>query len=601
MKPTIDNLQGTFKLSWESYEESRTKSDLIHAMFSGKQYSQCTLDELEEAGRPAETFNVIRLFTRQLMGYYSSMYNTVEVHPVQKNDVITAELLNDVIRYVDRRSHVIAINERLRLDCLLSGLMVHETKAVQKKNPETREVMEDEFGRVIYDIKKTSIPSREILLDPMSTEVDYSDARYIHRYRWMTKEDATEMFSKQKIDSLSAFDANIAGEVVDAQVPFQNEFGEYENYLVVHTVMNDKKKKWSVYWSGSTILSKKSIKQGTVNFPYQVVKLQDTYTPEYYGIFEDVYQSQNAINQAILQIQLLTNSNKVIVRTGAVKEEDWDEFKAAIIRVNAILELDNPEDITILNMSGEVVQQYTIIDRAFNRIQRVLGINDSFLGMAYASDSGRKVKIQQQSSLMALRYLDVKFDLMYKLIGEDTIRLVRQYFTAARIMRVSDEDINERWIAMNQPILHPETGQPFYDEVIDPDTGEFQKDEYGNYLLAPLNDPNTDIGFTEVDLELISVVYNDHDEKNQLLLETMIGGPLGNALMAVNPQGYMRAGGLIIRGMKSRHSEELRGIFESTAQMMAPQQPNSVPTDVPVAGQPKSPTLKLPQNTNEGY
>ena len=600
MKVNIDNLQGTFKLSWDSFRESREKAEMIRNMFHGRQYDQCTLQELEDAGRPAEIFNVIRLFTRQLTGYYSTVYNTVEVKPVQYEDITTAELLNDVMRHIDRKNYVINVNETLRLECMLSGLMVHETKAVPRKN-DRGEIVTDDFGRTVYDITKKPVPSREILLDPMSTDEDGEDARFIHRYRWITKEDATEMFSKYKIDGLEAFSSNIAGEVIDEKVPFQNQFGDYENYLIVHTVMKDKKKKWSVWWSGDTILSKKEIKQDIVNFPYQVVKLQDTYEPSYYGIFEDVYESQNAINQAILQIQLLANSNKVIVRTGAVKEEDWEDFKKAIIRVNAVLEIDNPEDITILNMSGEIVQQYTIIDRAFNRIQQVLGVNDSFLGMAYASDSGRKVKLQQNATLMALRYLDVKFDLMYKLIGNDTIKLVKQYYTANQVLRIADESIGERWVEINKPLVDPVNQQPFYDEVIDPETGEPEKDKYGNYLLAPLNDPKTDIGFTQVDLELVTVAYNDQDEKNQLMLETMINGPLGNALMATNPRGYIQAGGLIIKGLKSRYSDDLRRIFEETAQMMAPQQPNSSPADVPGVGSPpKSQTLKLPQNTNEG-
>jgi len=601
MKPTIDNLQGTFKLSWDSFRESREKSELIHNMFHGKQYDQCTLDELEEAGRPAEIFNIIRLFTRQLMGYYSTVYNTVEVKPVQYEDIVTADLLNDVIRHVDRKNYVINVNESLRLDCILSGLMVHETKAVPRTDNNGK-VATDDYGRTIYDIVKKPVPSREILLDPMSVDEDSADARYIHRYRWMTKEDAEEMFSKRKIDTLDAFSTNIAGEVVGESVPFQNQFGDYENYLVVHTIMKDKNKRWSIYWSGDKILSKKKINQDLTNFPYQVVKLQDVYGPEYYGIFEDVYQSQNAINQALLQIQLLTNSNKVIVRTGAIKEEDWEGFKKAIIRVNAVLEIDNPEDITILNMNGEIVQQYTIIDRAFDRIQKVLGINDSFLGMAYASDSGRKVKLQQGATLMALRYLDVKFDLMYKLIGHDTINLIKQYYTANQILRIADESVGEKWVEINRPIQDPRNGQPIFDQVVDPETGELAKDKYGNYLLVPLNEPETDISFTDVDLELVSVAYNDQDEKSQLMLETMINGPLGQALMATNPRGYIQAGGLIIKGLKSRYSDDLRRIFEETAQMMAPQQPNTVPE--PQRGQaqaPKSAQLKLPQNTNEGY
>ena len=599
MKPTIDNLKGTFQLSYDTYLESRLQAEMIQDMFEGDQYCSDILQELEEAGRPAEIFNVIRMFTRQLMGYYSTVYNTVRVNPVQYNDINTAALLNDIIKNVDRVSHTTAINEQLRLDCILSGLMVHFIEAIPKKATDG-EIITDEFGRTIYEVKKIPVHSREILLDPMSTEIDYSDGRFIHRYRWLTKEAAIDMFSKYKIDKLDANNEAIASAFFDPMIEWQNQYKDYDNYLIVHTIMREKDKTWSIYWSGDEILSKKEISYREVKNPYQVVKLQDTYKPKYYGIFKDVYQAQNAINQAILQIQLMVNSNKVIVRKGAIADEDWEGFKKAIIRVNAVLELDNPEDVSILNMSGDIAQQYLIIDKAFDRIQRVLGINDSFLGIAYASDSGRKVKLQQNATMMALRYMDVKFDLMFKLIGMDTVNLVKQFYTANQVLRITDESTGDRWVEINKPLIDPETNAPVLYPETDPATGDMAQDEFGNYIVTPLKDPDTDIEFTEVDIDLVSVAYNDDDEKNQLMLETMLNGPIGNMLAQANPAGYLKAGALVVRGMKSKYSDDIQNILAQTSEMLSPQQQQQLGQGGQFPSQPKSQGLKLPQNTNEG-
>ena len=601
MKPTIDNLKGAFTLGYDAYLKSRLRSDEVHKMFHNQQWSDNELYALQDGGRPCETFNVIRMFTRQLMGYYSTVSNTIRVNPSRLSSVATAALLNDTIAYIDYKNNTPAENERLRLNCFLSGLMVNYLEPRPRKDRDGN-VVTDEFGRVVYDIKKTVIHPREIILDPMSTEEDYSDARFIHRYKWMPEEAVKDMFPGIRLSKLDANSESIASAVFENHVPFQNIYKDFDNYLIVHSIIKDGKKNWSVYWSGDVIIKKTEITHSFVKFPYQVVKLQDTEKPEYYGIFEDVIESQKAINQALTQIQLLTNSNKIAVRKGAIKEEEWDDFKKTIVRVNAIFELDDIEqDIKILNMSGDIAQQYLIIDKALDRIQRVLGVNDSFLGMAFASDSGRKVKLQQNATMMALRYLDVKFNLMFKLIGQDEVNLVKQYYRASQLLRITDENVGERWIAINQPLIHPETNAPVYHEEIDPETGDFAKDEFGNYLLTPLNHPDTDLQFADTDIELITVAYNDDDEKSQLMIEEILSGEMGLELRRYNPAAFLAMSGKLIGEMKFRHSKVVQRAFEETAALITPQQPGGAPLDTPqMGGGHGSATLKLPTNTNEG-
>lgn len=601
MIPTPDNLKGTFQLAYDTYLDSRNKADKVYAMFHNDQWEDETVQELRDAGRPVETFNIIRMFTRQLMGYYSTVSNTVEVRPTRADSTVVASVLNDAISYVDRQNNTIAINEKLRLSCLLSGLMVSYLTPVARVDRDGNEAL-DEFGRNIYDINKEVIHPREILLDPNSVEEDYSDAKFIHRYRWLSEEDVKEMFKGFDISKLVENSESVASTQIDMRVPFQNQYRYFNSYLIVHTIMVDGNDTYSVYWSGDEIISKKKITHNLVKFPYQVVKLQDTYEPKYYGIFEDVVESQIAINQALTQIQLMTNSNKVIVRKGAVDEDDWVDFKKAIVRVNAVLELDNPEDVKILNMNGEIGQQYLVIDKALDRIQRVLGVNDSFLGMAYASDSGRKVKLQQNATMMALRYLDVKFNLMFKLIGTDEVHLIQQYYRAHQLMRITDNDVGIIWAEINKPLVNPLTGTYEYHAEIDPDTGDYLKDSYGNYILTPLNDPDTDIQFADVDIDLVTVAYNDDDEKSQLMVENILSGNMGLELRKYNPAGFLKISGKLVGNMKFKYSNEVQKIFEQTAALVAPQIPGGPPLDAQQLGGQgsNSQSLKLPTNTNEG-
>jgi len=607
MKVTIENLKDTFQIGYDTYLESRKEANLVEDLYHNRQYNSDQLQILANRGQPAETFNIIKLFSRQLVGYYSTIINTVKVNPVQVSDIDTASVLNDVTNYVINANSFESEGDMIKLDGFLSGLMCsyHDVVKTGKK---------DQFGRELYRITMEHVSSSELVLDPMSTRDDYKDAKYIHRFKWLSTETIRKNFGKAAIEKLDSYYNFLDIEEADFEFKygeqFQGKYKEHDNYLVVHSIMEDDKgDTWSVYWSGDTILTKDKITYKEVKFPYRVVKMTNSNKAEYYGVFREVVESQNAINQAIIQIQLMTNSNKAFVQDGAV--EDLAEFTKAFNRVNGVIPVNTLAGIKIENLSGDIQQQYIIIDKAFDRIQRILGINDSFLGMAYASDSGRKVKLQQNASMVALRYITKKLELFYKMIGWDIVNLIKQYYTANQVLRIADESVGQRWIELNKPIMlpNPATGQMevVFDEDIDPASGEPREDENGNIILVPLNDSRTDISFTEVDIEISTNAYNDEDEKNQLMLETMLSGNIGNALMTVNPAGYMKAASLSVKSVKSKHSQDIAQILEQTAQMLQPQPQMQdqlgmagSPGGGPSSQQPMSQELKLPQNTNEG-
>jgi hypothetical protein len=570
MTITIENLRDTFQIGYNAYLESRKEANLCEDYYHNRQYTTDQLSVLADRGQPKETFNIIKLFSRQLIGYYSTLVNTIKVNPIQYSDIDTASLLNDVANEVLRDNSFSNEADAIKLDGFLSGLLCSYIDVIDSGDT-------DKFGRKIYNITLERVPSSEIVLDPMSIRADSQDARFIHRHKWFSEEGVIEAFGKGSLDKLQDYRNTLNAEEADFEFKYGMQFmGQYrlhKNYLIVHSIMKDDDgDSWSVYWSDFTILDKKKITYKDVKFPYRVVKVSDSNKSEYYGIFRDVMESQNAINQAIIQIQQMANSNKAFVEDGAV--ENLADFTKAFNRVNSVIPVTNLAGIKIDSLSGDIQQQYLLIDKAFNRIQRILGINDSFLGMAYASDSGRKVQLQQNASMVALRYLTTKLELYYKMVGWDVVNLIKQYYTANQILRISDELVGQRWVELNKPIMMPDSKgqpQPVMDESIDPASGEPNKDPLGNIIMVPLNDSRTDISFSKVDLEITTAAYDDSDEQNDKMLNGVLNGNLGNALMTVNPAGYMKLASLSIKSLKSRYSSNIADILDQTSQMLTPQ------------------------------
>lgn len=574
MKVDIETLKDSFKIGYEAFEESREDAKKVMDYYHNRQYTDEQLCILSNRGQPAETFNVIKLFTRMLLGYYSTVVNTVRVTPTKESSIITASILGDFVDYTFRNNNFNAEGDKIKFDAIMSGLMCSYLDV--KESGE-----KDEFGRPIYKIVTHHVPSLEVVLDPMSTLEDYSDARFIHRFKWVSKEAAIKQFGKAKVDKLDAYENFLNVEEAEFGFQFGHEFqGRYkvfDNYLIVHSIIEDDSERvWSVFWSGEEILDKKELTYKEVKFPYRIHKVHPSNKTEYYGIFREIVATQDAINQALIKIQLMINTQKAFIQDGAV--ENMANFVDQFNRVNAVIPVKDLSGIRIENLTREVLDQYTVIDKALDRVQRVLSINDSFLGMAYASDSGAKVKLQQNASAIALRYLTSKVEQFYRLLGWDIVNLIKQYYTAHQVIRVADEYEGNKWLEINKPAMiptgqvDPQTGQPqmrpVFMEVTDPASGSPILDEDGNYIMAPIPTRDTEIAFTEAEVDVASIAYNDEDEKSQVVLDQFINGPLGNMLSQVDPVGYFTAGSLAVRNTKTKYSLELSNILTAAAQKL---------------------------------
>jgi len=140
-------------------------------------------------------------------------------------------------------------------------------------------------------------------------------------------------------------------------------------------------------------------------------------------------------------------------------------------------------------------------------------------------------------------------------------------------------------------------------EVIDPANGEMMEDNEGNILLAPIAEDGTDFEFSNFDIKIESSSYNDEDEKGQLMLESVMSGQIGQMLANVNPAGFFKVSSLAMKTMGTKYSPQISAILEQTAQQLsdpqAEQQASEMAQGKQSQQQPKSRSMKLPQNTNE--
>lgn len=575
MKINIETLQDTFKFGYEQFEDSRAESNLVMDLYHNRQYTPEQLNVLTRRGQPAETFNVIKTFSRLLLGYYSTIVNTVKIVPKQQDDIVTAGVLNDIVDYVFKQNNFVAEAEKIKLDLLLNGIMCAYIDVEELQET-------DEFNRPKYKINMEHVPIYELVLDPMSTRDDYSDARFIHRFKWVSEETIVKIFGKSKLKDLHEYENTLNQKDTEFDKYFRDRFVGYHNvynaYLLVHSIMVDNDNRiWSVYWAGDKILDKREITYREVKNPYRIYRLHNNNVKaEYYGIFRDIIETQNAMNQALIKLQLLANAQKVFVQESSI--DNLKDFTDAVNRVNAVIPVKDLAGVKVENLSNDVLEQYKIIDAALMRIQRILSVNDSFLGMAYASDSGNKVEIQQRASITALRYLTLAIEQFYRLLGWDILCLIKQYFTFHDVIRIADQSNSIRWIEINQPMMNPDGSGPVMELYRDPGSNEPASSPDGQVILSPMPTADTDIEFTEADIEVESVAYNDEIDKNRLVIEQFLSGPVGQMLSQANPIGFFQISALAMKETKTKYSMEIASILEQTAMGMSQMQQMAMTT-----------------------
>jgi len=162
-----------------------------------------------------------------------------------------------------------------------------------------------------------------------------------------------------------------------------------------------------------------------------------------------------------------------------------------------------------------------------------------------------------------------------KMIGWDIVNLIQQYWTAEDMIKVSDPVNGIRYARMNVPIqmptgqIDPNTGEPITQPIMapeeDPETGDYLKDKDGNIILTPLNDPATDVKYSEIDLTVVSSQTNNAEERNQLLLETFINGPIGQTMLQMDPAGYLQAAAMMVQESGTKHAPALAKLLRDTA------------------------------------
>lgn len=542
----------------------------VHALdlFHGRKHLDAEqVSILENRGQPKQIHNIIREFAMKLAGYLSATRKEIDVKPTSQDYSAVANVTTDVIRTINQWNDIESMHFHGVLRLLLTGISVVEFSV--KKNGKR-----DKYGRPYYDIVTDLVPHTECFLDPWSRNTMYKDAGMFTRRKWVSYYDAVRLFGADKVNQMVPYESIFSfqqGYDIPQDAKTDEVIKESVMYEVIHTSLREDTKTVSYHWNHSAgILKKEDMTYKNIKFPYMVQRLFPVDNmQEYYGVFRDLFGTQDAINHSIIAMQHMLNTSKVIIEDDAVK--DLKKFVNSYNAVNGVAVV-NPGalkdgKVKIQTFTTDLLNYQNKVQQDIDRAQRSIPINDAFQGLAPASDSGLKVQVQQQSVITGQTYAVIGSDSLLKQIATGTLELVKQYWTAEQVIRVTEGPDRDRWVKVNSPVVDPLTGDMIFQVVRDPETDKPMKDEDGKFLMAPMVSADNTIGAGEYELLIKTRPSGIGLQENEDMIRMAIQGT-GQIIGQMNPADVLSMYALLIRGKDAKNSEDIAKIIEDNATIL---------------------------------
>lgn len=540
----------------------RAESEKARDYFDGRQFTAEEEKTLKNRKQPITPENLIKPKVEGLCGLERQGRVDPKAYPRVPSKENDANAVTDALRYVEDDQDLDIKKSRVFENMMVEGYGGVEVTVRKLRNG-------------VVDPYVVRIAWNRLYYDPHSCEADFSDATYVGYITWM---DADKAKLKWK-----GKEAIIDGTM---QRGTSSRFDTYED-----------KPKWS-YWSdskrnririnthyhlvegvwhkcvftlaGELEESAPSVLIDDEGNPENPLILQSAYVDrdnDRYGIVRDMIPLQDEVNKRRSKFLHLVNSNRW--RASSAFQKDKRLLKKELAQPDGIViaevgELENLD--TLAKDQG----QFTLLMDTRASLKGNVGPNAYLSGKAGESQSGRAVLAQQQAGMTEmtplldnLRHFTIR---MYRQIWNR----IRQYWTAERWIRVTDDENNVRFVGLNTPPeVTPEQAQAAAMTIqmhvqsgrLDPQTaqqyiGEIQqKMQIGNHL-AELD--------VDIEIEEVNETPTLQIEQFEQLSQMISASPI----LASNPKAWE----LLIEASNLRNKDKLREILEEMQQQAA--QPN---------------------------
>lgn len=429
-----------FENSEQTTRPAREKSELCRDYFDDKQLTTDERKALDDRGQPAVIFNEIKPKVKTMLGLEKQTRKDPKAFPRNPDDEEASRAATDSIRYVcdaerwdDKRSHA------------AKNLAIEGTGIVKVGFKARKGGRDPSIVRVAWD---------RFYYDPQSSEEDFTDAGYMGEVIWMDLGDAKRMFGDRE-DILDATWRSTAGSETYDDKPKWQLWSDYKRRRIricEHYYKRGGKWLYCIFTKAGFLVEPQPSPyhddEGEPECPLKAVSLYVDRDNNRYGEVQSMLSPQDEINKRRSKSLHIVNTRQL--RVSPAVASDPKDVRKELARPDGVF-IGEVGDVEILSTADMLAGNMQLEMGAREHIHRT-GANSALAGKDVTSQSGRAILAQQQGGMTeSADYLD-RIRVLSLMVYRSVWARIRQCWDAERWIRVTDDQMNVRFVGLNQPV-----------------------------------------------------------------------------------------------------------------------------------------------------
>jgi Glucosamine-6-phosphate isomerases/6-phosphogluconolactonase len=436
---TLTDLIRKFEEAEEASQEARRESERARDYYDGRQLTADEISALKKRKQPIVIENLIQPKVDYLCGLERQTRTDPKAYPRTAAHEDDATAATDALRYVADDQNIDVKRSMVFQNMLVEGFGGVEVIAHQTKDG--------------IDPKIVPLTWDRIFTDPHSCQADFSDAMYLGFVTWMDASEAKGRWQGKEaiIDRTVTKSTSSITETFDDKPKWTHWADKTRNRVRVVTIYCKKSEAWyrSVFTlAGELEEMAPSPWLDDEGQPECGLILQSAYVDrdnDRYGPVRNWMSLQDEVNKRRSKFLHLANSRQV--RVGLNSEKDAESIRRELSRPDGVIVADQ-NDIEVIGTGDMSAGHFNLLAEAKQAIQ-LTGPNATMQGKSGQDQSGRAILALQQGGMteMAplldnLRHFNIR---LFRAIWNR----IRQFWTAERWVRVTDDEKNVRFVGLN--------------------------------------------------------------------------------------------------------------------------------------------------------
>lgn len=437
---TLEQFVREFEAAEDATADARQLAERDIDYFHEKQWTAAEKSALEKRGQPAVTYNRVKRKVNSLLGIEKQTRKDPKAFPRNPADEEAARAATDALRYVCDDSRWDDKRSEAALDLAVPG-----TCAVMVGVKQTKQGYDPDIRRIAWD---------RFYYDPHSSEFDFADAKFLGVVVWMDLDDAKALYPNADDALTGTWKQAQADDTYDDR-PKHNLWADFKRRrvrLCEHYYRDADGWKFCIFTKGGFVVEPQASpylgEDDQPECPIKAVSLYVDRDNNRYGEVRTMIGPQDEINKRRSKALHLINQRQV--RVSPSVSQDPNEVRKELARPDGVF-VGEMGDIEILPTNDMAAANLQLLQEAKAEID-LLGPNAALAGKNEAQMSGRAIMAQQQGGMTeSATYLD-RLRVLSMAVYRSVWCRIRQFWKEERWVRVTDNDMNTRFVGLNRPV-----------------------------------------------------------------------------------------------------------------------------------------------------